>query len=75
MSHGPAQPRSCLAGLAPSGPTRDQHWDEFCRAMLGRGIAIFRIDDSRMTWVEREQVRQAAQRMYQGVGWRERSGR
>lgn len=43
--------------------------------MLARGIAIFRTDDSRLTWVEREQVRQAAQRMYQGAQWRSGSER
>ncbi len=72
---GPSQPRSCLAGLAPPSSPHDHHWDDLCRRMLARGIAIFRVDDPRLTWVEREQVRQMGGRIYGSAAWRNGSGR
>lgn len=67
---GPAQPRSPLARLLPSGPTADQRVEHLMRdALREHGMLVVRLSDPRLQWPDRELLRQIGERLY-GVATR-----
>ncbi len=72
MIGGPKSPRSSLAPLFQDQRDRTRSYRKDTKHWHNNGILEISLDDLRLSWTEREQVKQLGNRLYGRRNWRRR---